>query len=153
MLEWVKEMIALYQKTYPWAQLLFVFDHSSNHTKVASDGLRTSKMNVHAGGTQGVLKTTRTPNGDEQHMTFKKGDRICTDGIMYNGTMYKTGKVTRTHQLLGVAKGLRQVVWERGFSVDKLCRQDLEEILDSHDDFKNQKTLLAELIESVCMPH
>lgn len=77
---------------------------------MADDALDVSKLNVNPGGKQLVMHDTVWA-GKPQKMTFA----------------------------LGVPKGMKQVLKERGINADTLVGDQMREILKNHDDFKNEK--------------
>ena len=91
--------------------LLWIFDHSCNHTAKSHNALVASRMNVELGGKQPPMRDT-----------------------MYQGKEQKlvTGE--------GVLKGLRMVLTERGINVSNMCRDQMVSVLSEHDDFANEKS-------------
>ena len=106
-----------YPKSDGW-KVIWVFDQSSCHTAMAEDALIVSKMNVKPGGNQPKMRDT-TWNGKEQRMVYS----------------------------LGLPKGMRQVLKERGYNADKMNADEMRNILSNHDDFKSEKPRLILYIE------
>ena len=106
-----------YPKTDGW-NVVWVFDHSSCHTAMAHDALDVAKMNVKPGGKQAVMRDTMWA-GKPQKMTFA----------------------------LGVPKGMKQVLEERGINTITLKADQMRQILAAHDDFKNEKPRLIQFME------
>ena len=86
---------------YPWARLVFRFDHSSCHKKTADNGLSVAKMNLNPGGAQHKMRDT-TFGGKTYSMVFKLGDVVQVGE-------HTGDAITVQHRLLGQAKGLKQV--------------------------------------------
>lgn len=94
--------------------IVWMFDQSSCHKAYASDALIASKMNVHPGGSQPLMRDTVWA-GKVQRMVFNVGN---------------------------VAKGMKKVLEEWGINTATLRADDMRKILSNHDDFKNEKTIL-----------
>ena len=88
---------------------VWVFDHSSCHAAMAEDSLDVNKMNVNPGGKQRVMR---------------------------NG--WWNGKPQPMNYAIGVPKGLRMVLEERGVNTRGMNGDKMNEILGSHPDFKNE---------------
>ena len=109
----IEEASMLAEAKYPEKdgyKLVWIFDHSSCHTAMADDALDAGKMNVNPGGKQPVMRDTVWA-GKQQKMTFT----------------------------LGIPKGLRRVLEERGINTSSLTGPQMKKILSNHDDFKNEK--------------
>ena len=106
----VKTAVEIAEIKYPPEafDIVFVFEHSSNHAARAPDALVASSMNAGVGGKQPIMRDTIW-NGSVQRMVLDDGR----------------------------AKGLRMVLQERGVAVDGKTRAELKGILQQHDDFKN----------------
>ena len=117
----VKRAVAIADFKYPSQSyaLLWIFDHSCNHTVKSHDALVASRMNVGLGGKQPSMRDT-----------------------MYQGKEQKlvTGE--------GVPKGLRMVLTERGINVSNMCRDQMVSVLSEHDDFVNEKSAVELYLES-----
>ena len=107
-----------YPKERGW-RVVWIFDQSSCHKAMAADALDVSKMNIKPGGKQAKLRDTVWA-GKPQKMSFN----------------------------LGVPKGIKQVLKERGINVDGLNGDQMREILKNHDDFKNEKPQVIKFLES-----
>ena len=106
---------------YPAAdqwKIIWIFDHSSCHTAMADDALDASKMNVKPGGKQPKMRDTMWA-GKVQKMTFS----------------------------IGVPKGMKKVLEERGINTDTLNGDQMRVILSNHDDFKNEKPRVIRFLE------
>jgi hypothetical protein len=134
----VTEAIDIFNAAHPDCEALFIFDQSSAYASLGVDALRAFDMNKGNGGKQQKQKDMIIPNdvpdiearGKVQKMTMKNGD----------------------------AKGLHQVLEERGIDTQGLrakcapvCpfeneRCCMAHILSKHADFANQISLLEELI-------
>eukprot|EP01083_Nonionella_stella_P004173 11996_1 len=111
-----------------YLDLKFIFDHSTNHDKYASDALVANRMNRRPGGKQPILR-----NGYYKDTT---GNRVSQQmWIDVNGER--------------VAKGMELVLKERGVVIPSEWNvPDLRKELASHDDFKSQLSMLEEYIVS-----
>ena len=87
--------------------------HSSCHAAMADDALDANKMNVNPGGKQRKMRDT-TWQGKDQKMCF----------------------------VLGILKGMRQVLQEREVNTDGMNGDEMRKILAGMDDFKNEKSLV-----------
>ena len=105
-----KIAVAKYPKEAGW-RLVWIFDHSSCHAAMPDDALDANKMNVNPGGKQ----------------------RVMRDG-------WWGGKPQKMNYNLGVPKGLRVVLEERGVNTHKMTAEKMREILGSHPDFANEKS-------------
>ena len=83
-----------------------------------SDALDVSKMNVYPGGNQRVMRVGWW-GGKPQSMNFS----------------------------LGVPKGLRRVLKERGVDTGSMKADDMHAALGSHPDFKNKKYSIERFLE------
>ncbi|KAF0716714.1 Aste57867_2706 [Aphanomyces stellatus] len=137
------EVLSAFKGMHPGAQGFFTFDQSTNHAAFAVDALRASNMNLKQGGAQARLRLGRLPNGAPQNMGFES-----------------------SHPRSGEAKGLQQVLLERGYDVKALkmtltCKQPhvdtshgdvlmccVRHCMASQDDFRSQQSLLEETINS-----
>ena len=52
MLAHLRTAIKIRNKVFPWARVVWRFDHSSNHTAMADDALNAKGMNIGPGGAQ-----------------------------------------------------------------------------------------------------
>ena len=105
-----------YPKPDGWRHV-WIFDHSSCHNAMADDALDVTKMNVNPGGAQRKMRDT-VWQGQVQKMTFN----------------------------LGIAKGMRKVLEERGVNTVGMVADQMRKILAEHDDFKNEKSLLEHFL-------
>ena len=109
----LKQAVKIADANYPKAdgwQVVWIFDHSSCHAAMPSDALDVSKMNVYPGGKQ----------------------RVMRDG-------WWGGKPQSMNFALGVPKGLRHVLEERGVDTRSMKVDDMRAALGNHPDFKNEK--------------
>ena len=88
---------------------------------MADDALDLSKMNVHPGGKQRIMRDTSW-NGKEWHMYTKARD----------GTK--------------LAKGLKMVLEERGFSTLGKGADWMRETLAEHADFRDEKSMIEQML-------
>ena len=121
-MEQMKHAVAIAKIRYPkeegW-KVVWVFDQSSCHKAMASDALDVAKMNVNPGGKQSKMRDTVWA-GQPQKMCFN----------------------------IGIAKGMKRVLKERGINADVLNAEQMREILRNHDDFKTEKPKLIKFIEA-----
>ena len=128
MVEHTRDAIRIAEKLFPWAQLIFRFDNSSNHKKFASDALNVQKMNVNSGGKQPVM-----------HPTWFVG----ADGLEYQSMVTEEGE----------PKGLQMVLEERGVCCDGFTlnhenpNMNYRTVLASFPDFVSETTILESLIQ------
>lgn len=61
----VEKAIDIFEKKYPHARGIFMFDNAPSHRKYPEDGLNVDRMNVGPGGKQAVMRDT-TWNGEIQ---------------------------------------------------------------------------------------
>ena len=100
--------------------VIFVFDQAKVHTAYDDDALIAHKMNVHPGGRAPKMWSSSlfTINGRPQSMTLPDGRLKC----------------------------LKMVLEERGVDTRGLTKDKLIEILQSHDDFRNEKNKVERLL-------
>ena len=106
----VKIVEVKYPKSEGWRHM-WVFDHSSCHSAMANDSLDVSKMNVKPGSKQ----------------------RVMHDGIW-------NVKPQKMNFNIGIPKGLCVVLQERGVDTCGMSAQRMRDVLDSHADFRNEKS-------------
>lgn len=121
-LEQLKYCVEIAECKYPCEQgykVVWIFDHSSCHGAYADDALLASRMNAKPGGKQALLHDT-VWEGKVQRMVFS----------------------------IGVAKGLIQVLKERGKYRPRMKLEQMREEISSHPDFKNEKTKIEHFLNS-----
>jgi len=141
----LRKVIAIRKKKYPWAHVIWRFDHSSNHTKKALDALNAFIMNINDGG--------------RANHAFMRPAIIQQDGLLIKRGAYqlmttfdkKTGKM--------IHRGLETVLIER-LGKDKVkafVKSDLHnrawhlrQELNSHVDFRDANTCIHDLLEELC---
>ena len=134
----IQKTIEIFDAAHPDCQALFIFDQSSAHASLGDDALKAFEMNKSNGGKQRKQKDTIVPNNAPAiHM------RGCMQKMMTEG---------------GEAKGLKDVLEERGFSVSRMrakyspvCPFENTDccmacLLSHQGDFVNQISMLEELI-------
>lgn len=134
----VENAISIFDATHPDCQALFIFDQSSAHASLGPHALRAFDMNKGNGGKQRIQKDTVIPDN---------APNPAVRGLVQKMT-------TET----GAAKGLQQVLEERGFDTtgirtkcapicpfenDSCC---LSRILSKQCDFLDQISMLEELV-------
>lgn len=107
---------AKYPRDEGW-RLVWIFDHSSCHAAMPEDALDVHKMNVNPGGKQ----------------------RVMRDG-------WWAGKPQKMNYSLGVPKGMRAVLEERGINTQNMNADKMREVLGSHPDFKNEKSTIERFL-------
>ena len=105
-----------YPKEDGW-RIVWIFDRSSCHAAMPDDALDVLKMNVN-------------PNGKQQ---------IMRDG-------WWGGKPQKMNFSLGIAKGLRQVLEERGVDTQGMKVEQMRAALGSHPDFLNEKSSIEQYL-------
>ena len=58
MIKHLKEVIEIRKLKYPWARVIWRFDHSTNHTAKAEDALNVYAMNIGPGGKKPCMRST-----------------------------------------------------------------------------------------------
>lgn len=134
----VRRAIQIFEVAHPGCVALFIFDQSSAHASLGPNALRAFEMNKSNGGKQRKQHETIIPES--------------------NPTAEHRGKVQKMTTDKGEAKGLQQVLEERGFNVrgmrakckpvcpwenDNCC---MARLLSKQDDFAKQESLLEILI-------
>ena len=89
---------------------MWIFDQSSCHKAFSPDTLNVNKMNVLPGGAQAQLRDT-----------------------------VWAGKLQPMVSNVGVPKGMKRVLEERGINTATLRGDDMQKILANHDDLKKEK--------------
>ena len=124
---------------HPGCQALFIFDQSSAHASLPPDALRAFDMNKSNGGKQRKQRDTIIPQSNPDPQYRGQPQSMTTPA--------------------GEAKGLKQVLEERGFNVSKLkakcspvCPFESENcclarLLSQQEDFTNQPSMLETLIK------
>lgn len=100
----VNKAVTIFERKYPAAQGMFIFDHAPSHMKRPDDDLNAEKMNVRDGGKQPFMRET-VWNGEVQRMVTEEG----------------------------IQKGMRTVLDERGIDVHGLNAEKMREILRQHE--------------------
>ena len=121
-LEQLKDCALITEYKYPREQgykVVWVFDHSSCHGAYADDALIASRMNAKPGGKQPLLRDT-----------------------------VWDGKVQKMVYSVGVAKGLIEVLKERGRYRPGMKLEEMRAEISSHPDFKNEKTKIEHFLNS-----
>jgi hypothetical protein len=139
-LEQVRKAIQIFEAAHPRKQALFIFDQSSAHASLSPEALKPFEMNKSDGGKQ-----------RKQHDTVIPMSNPCEE--------YHRNVQTMTLPD-GHPKGLKTVLEERGFDMQKLMRakcspvcpmesQDccMARLLSQQDDVKNQPSMLETLIK------
>ncbi len=115
----VDNAIDIFERKYPHAQGIFLFDNAPCHKKVSDDALNPQHMNVSDGGKQPFMRSS-VWNGQVQHMVMPDGRQ----------------------------KGMKRVLEERNVDVKGMNAAKMRETLAAFPDFAEQKTLLEEQVQS-----
>ncbi len=86
----VDRAIDIFEKKYPDAQGLFIFDHAPSHMKKPDDALNADKMNVKDGGKQPVMRDAMW-NGAVQKMTLSDGKQKGMKTVLQERGVDTTG--------------------------------------------------------------
>ena len=98
----VVKAVGIFERKYPGAQGLFIFDNAPSHMKRPEDALNPDRMNVKDGGKQPFMRDTEW-NGTAQ--------RMVTDGGIQKGM--KTILEEKGVETKGLnADGLRKFLWQ-----------------------------------------
>eukprot|EP01029_Cantina_marsupialis_P009839 TRINITY_DN226_c0_g1_i3.p1 TRINITY_DN226_c0_g1~~TRINITY_DN226_c0_g1_i3.p1 ORF type:complete len:282 (+),score=40.15 TRINITY_DN226_c0_g1_i3:2491-3336(+) len=151
MVNHVNEVLDMFEVRYPDCQALIIVDWSSGHAKMGSNCLGTGNVSVHWGGKQRLMRDTelledypKMKAGEVQSMVFKEGDPvpICRCAAQKD--------IPATH--IGQAKGMKQVLYERGLYDPirdrHMKKADLDKLLNNCKDFIEEKSLLQKTVES-----
>lgn len=135
----IKSAIEIFEAAHPGCQALFIFDQSSAHASLPPDALRAFDMNKSNGGKQRKQQDTVIPQSNPDPRYRGQPQSMMTAS--------------------GEAKGLKQVLEERGFNISKLkakcspvCPFEsqnccLARLLSQQEDFANQPSMLETLIK------
>jgi hypothetical protein len=138
LLSQVKHAIKIFEAAHPDCVALFIFDQSSAHASLGPDALQAFDMNK--------------SNGSKQR---KQHDTIIPES---NPVAQHWGKLQKMMTESGDAKGLQQVLEERGLNVSGMhskckavCPWEndcccMAHLLSKQDDFEKQVSLLETLI-------
>ena len=99
--------------------VVWLFDQSSGHCAYSDDALNVKKMNAGPAGKQPQMRDTTNP---------------------------LTGMVQKMVDDNGIPKGMRQVLRERGINITNMTAPDMRKVLESHHDFKYEKTRVEHLL-------
>ena len=108
LLEQVDKAISIFDRKYPHAQELFLFDNAPSHKKCSDDVLNVKRMNVKPGGKQPVMSDT-----------------------MWNGEVQKLVDEN------GYPKGMKLVLQERGVDTKGMNASEMRDTFTKHPDFRN----------------
>ena len=132
------DAISIFEEAHPGCIALFIFNQSSAHASLDVDALRAFDMNKGNEGSQHIQKDTIFPNNYPNRSVYGQIQRMTMDG--------------------GVAKGLQQMLEERGFNVKGMCakcssicpiKNDqccMAHLLSQQPDFCDQVSLLEQKI-------
>lgn len=172
--EQVCDVLDMYEALYPNAQVLVEVDWSSGHSKHREDGLNVSAMSVNMGGKQLIPHASKMTadclgdnavlqEGELQFFYFRSAeerrDAGATDGKPDPPPFYKPNLAPGEY--VGLAKGKKQVLYERGLwtagMVERIDEDDpkgrdqtlsMDHVLSNCPDFRNETGALQTLIEA-----
>jgi len=117
-------VISIFEELYPGYQAVFLFDWSSGHAKYADDALNANRMNVGIGGKQPKMHDTwwKDAGGDNhtQTMVFKENE-------------------TPFAACVGQAKGMKQVLQERGKYREGMTADGWKSVLVTGEDGRQER--------------
>lgn len=170
----VEDVLDLYETLYPNAQVLLEVDWSSGHAKHRSDALNVATMGVNLGGKQAIphpslmvegclVHGATLKLGEMQYFHFRSAeerrDAGATDGLPDPPPFYKPDLPAAEY--VGLAKGKKQVLFERGLwktgMVERLDEDDprgrdqsmsMDHVLSNCLDFRSEKGALQTLVEA-----
>lgn len=134
----MQKTIEIFDAVHPDCQALFIFDQSSAHASLGDDALKAFEMNKSNGGKQRKQRDTIIPNDSP--------------------AIHMRGRTQKMTTSCGEAKGLKDVLEERGFDVSKMrakcspvCPYEntnccMARLLSHQHDFANQISMLEDLI-------
>ena len=117
----VDRAIVIFEEAHPDCVALFIFDQSSAHASLGSDALHAFDMNKSNGGKQRKQKDTIIPMNNPCAEFCGKHQTMTTD--------------------TGEAKGLKQVLEERGFHIHRMTAK-----CSLVCPFKNETCCMAHLL-------
>lgn len=122
-MENVKDAAKIAKYKYPTDKhtIVFIFDQSSCHRAFAEDSLNAKVMNVKPGGAQPCMRDTYWPT---------------------------PGHVQKLVDRNGIPKGMKKVLEERGINTSTLLADDMRIILQNHDDFRREKTIVEHFLDA-----
>jgi transposase len=150
MAQTLNKTISLVTLQYPGCQALFLFDNARNHDSFAPDALRVNQMNLGSGG-------------ESPPANMRNGWFYDKQGRKWSQPMNWPEYPTTSRELWGKPKGLKVILQERGLWHDGLrlkCKtaKDCDPkkpggccartLLSIQEDFKAQKSMLQEAVES-----
>ena len=125
--------IPIFEKTHHGSIAVFAFDNSSSHTALAKDSLNAFAMNLKDGGKQPILRGT-VFNGQRQSLILPDGRPKGIQTILTERGLWKSN--------LRLFCGVKKTI----VTNDDCCARH---ILAAQEDFKVNKPLLQEVIESM----
>lgn len=146
----VIDIMDIYESLYNDYQIVFEVDHSKNHLKYADDALKVSKLKMKLGGKSYKMRDSYISSEE----CLGKGKRVLNVGDYQKFTYDEAsggpfGSNLPKEEWLNQPKEMKQILIERGlYNPNMNFRRDMEGILESLPDFKNEKCALQNLIES-----
>jgi hypothetical protein len=162
MLEHTKEFVSVLEYLYPDHQFLFLYDWSSGHAKYPEGAPNAKNMGVNHGGKQPLFRHAHILQDFEYPADFPAALPRYKIGMLqpmvfqeHDPPPFSKPNLSK-EQYVGKAKGLRQVLYERGLFKPGMTQYgannnaddntSLEFVLSQCVDFKMQKTALEEHI-------
>eukprot|EP00951_Prasinocladus_malaysianus_P004373 scaffold30728_cov33-Prasinocladus_malaysianus.AAC.1 len=155
MLQQLKAHLLCAEAVYLGFQMIYYFDWSSGHSAMPPRALHANALNSSWGGKQREMRSTkilavegflgphdhpgRLQVGDVQHMQFQEGD---------SPPWY--APQTKAEDYVGKPKGLKQLLWERGFLSNdtQLTLKEMRQTLANTTDFLHEETALEQVVHS-----
>ena len=116
------KVLPAFEELHPDCVGVFMFDNSTNHKKMPDDALVASRLNLSDGG--------------------KNSRKVIRDGQF--GANVSQPMIDDK----GVQKGIRRILEERGLWEPGMKLADARQVLESQDDFRNQRSVLEECVRS-----
>jgi hypothetical protein len=117
-------MMDCHDTLYPDRQLVMEVDHSQGHAKLRQDGLHASHMRMKIGGKQLIPRVgvgSRITKGCLEPSGYVRGAHVLKSEGMWQHFEFRAGDHVNPGEEdkypeapVGKAKGLRQILWERG---------------------------------------
>ena len=168
MVEQLEDLTDALDVLYPEFQCAFHFDWSSGHSAMPPDALCATAMNSTWGGKQRHMRSSKIlaeagflgpyartlAVGSQQHMAFQDNEPppwYAPGTPKYDSTeLLPNGQRKEVIGYVGKPKGLKQVLWERGFwdvnnAGFKPKLEDLRKIMADCLDFKHEETALEQV--------
>ena len=149
------DVLDVYEALFPFHQVIGETDWSSGHSKGKEGALRANNMNATLGGKQAFLHDSRVteaclgpkpailklPSNEVIDCKLKAGEVQTFVWPSDPGKLRPFDDVDATvADFAGKAKGLRQVLWERGLYEEKMSLPDMRKVMATSADFMAETT-------------